>query len=190
MTTPKLEMFPMNDIQLPQHEIIQLLWVEFQTLAFSEALSGWLTPTVFLRLSHACPIHVWLNAKGRWELLAGFRTYNLAQSLSLPMVCVVKHANLTSADALKLALLNTIEPFFIWNLKGEKSGKKVADFCARLRKSLPSEMRSHVPRPSEIKKWLEISANIGRIKETTGIAQKLLTRKKNKKSAQNEIYPF
>ncbi len=162
---PQLEMLSINDIQLPQHEIIHLLWLEFQTLVFSEALSGWLTQSLFLRQSHACPIHVWLNMKGRWELLAGFRTYNLAQALSLPMVCVVKHENLSSVDALKLALLNTIEPFLIWNLKGEKSGKQVSGLCARLRKALPSEMRSHVPRPSEIKKWLEISANIGRIKE-------------------------
>lgn len=160
---PPIEWLFISNINYPQHEGIQAIWHEYQKLSFSEPLSEWMTPELFLYYAATSPVHLWQPVGSSWELLAGFRTFNLSKTVSIQILPVLRHHKLTEIDAIKIAIHDVITPLFWWGLKSSKSGQQVHNFCRKIRKCLPEDLQKVIPRPSELKTWLGLSPHQGRI---------------------------
>lgn len=67
----------LESIHIPRHTLIHVIWLAFQQISFSSSTGTWITPTQFCQPSFPA-LQLWRPmSQSKWELLAGFRTYNL-----------------------------------------------------------------------------------------------------------------
>ncbi len=163
----KKSVYTLDKIQPPQHPIIFTIWEAFNQISFSVPVQNWLTPDDLYQ--PALPaIKVWrLNPKSSLELLAGFRSYNLASACGLSEIEVIEYTALSEIEAIDIALKDILYPLVLWNCCTKNSNLQILHFLKTVRKSLPVSYKKQLPKHFQLREWLNISEYTGRKRLST-----------------------
>lgn len=159
--------YTLESIQIPKHPVILTVWEAFNQIPFSAPTYDWLTPYDLYHPTFPV-IKLWRpHTKSTLELLAGFRSYNLASAHGLSEVEVIEFTVLSEVEAIEIALKDILYPLVIWNCCTKSSNLQVHNFLKAIRKSLPDSYKKQLPKPVQLREWLNISEYTGRKKLST-----------------------
>lgn len=159
--------YTLEKIQCPQHPIILTIWEAFNQISFSVPIQNWLTPDDLYQPSFPA-IKIWRpHPKSSLELLAGFRSYNLASACGLSEVEVIEYTALSETEAIDIALKDILYPLVLWNCCTKNSNLQIMHFLKTVRKSLPVSYKKQLPKHFQLREWLNISEYTGRKRLST-----------------------
>lgn len=159
--------YTLESIQTPKHPVILTVWEAFNQIPFSAPTHNWLTPDDLYQPAFPA-IKLWRpHTKSTLELLAGFRSYNLASAHSLSEIEVIEFTALSEVEAIEIALKDILYPLMIWNCCTKSSNLQVHNFLKTVRKSLPKSYKNQLPKPVQLREWLNISEYVGRKRLST-----------------------
>ncbi len=154
-------------INIPQHALIRVIWDAFKQIPFSVSTNTWITPTQFSQPGFPT-LQIWRPMpQSPWELLAGFRTYNLAKTASLKEMVVIERTGLSEAEAFDIAMNDILLPLLIWSHGNKSSNTQVLYFCKTVRQNLPELYRKQLPRQTEFRQWLNLGEYVSRKQPAT-----------------------
>ena len=181
--TTQKSVYQLDHIKPPQHELISIIWKAFHHINFSPTI-GFINPAHFSFLNFPQIILWQPKPNSDLELLAGFRTYNLAFAASVQKITAIEHNSIDENEAIDIAIMDIVLHISIWNCS-KTANLQLIDFCKNVRKSLPDTYKNRVPRPVELREWLSISEHTGRKKGIT--KSKLSLLRENIQAAQSII---
>lgn len=159
--------YALENISIPQHVLISIIWIAFEQIHFSIPTNRWITPAQFYRPDFPA-LQVWRpNPHGKLELLAGFRTYNLAKATGIKEIACIDHTELSEVGAVNIAISDILQPLLMWSHGSKSSNKQIAEFCKTVRQNLPEPYKKQWPRQSELCQWLNIGKYINRKQSVT-----------------------
>lgn len=151
----------LEEIKPPQHQIISIIWQAFNQINFSIPITSWITPA-HLSLTETPVVKLWQpTPDSKLELLAGFRSYNLALAVDLQKIATLEYTALSEVEAMDIALNDILQHLLCWSC-GKSANSQIYYFCKNVRKSLPEPYKKQLPKPVELRDWLNISSYIGR----------------------------
>lgn len=166
--------YTLEKIQPPKHKIIFTIWEAFNQISFSVPVQTWIMPDD-LHQSVFPTIKLWRpHPKSSLELLAGFRSFNLASAYGLSEVEVVEFSVLSEIEAVDIAIKDTLYPLVLWNCCTKNSNLQIQNFLKTIRNSLPDSYKKQLPKPIQLREWLNISEYVGRKRLSTSSKLTLL----------------
>jgi len=178
--TTQKSLHPLDQIKPPRHELISIIWKAFHHINFAPTI-GLIHP-VYFSFPNFPQIILWQpKPDSDLELLAGFRIYNLVLAAGVQKITAIEQKSINETEAIDIAIMDIILHISIWNCS-RTANLQLIEFCKNIRKVLPDEYKNRVPKPVELREWLNISEHAGRKK---GITQsKLSLLRKNIQAAQ------
>ena len=178
--TTQKSVHPLDSIKPPQHESISIIWKAFHHINFSSTI-GFINPAHFSFLNFPQIILWQPKQNSDLELLAGFRTYNLALAAGVQKITVIEHNSIDETEAIDIAIMDIILHISIWSCS-KTANLQLIEFCKNVRRMLPDAYKNRVPRPVKLREWLNIGEHTGRKKSIT--QSKLSLLRKNIQAAQ------
>lgn len=173
--TTQKSVHTLDQIKTPHHELISIIWKAFHHINFSPTI-GLINPVHFSFLNFP-QILLWRpKPNSDLELLAGFRIYNLALAAGVQKITVIEHHSIDETEAMDIAIMDIILHISIWSCS-KTANLQLIEFCKNVRKMLPDTYKNRVPRPVELREWLNISEHAGRRKGITQSKISLIRKK-------------
>lgn len=145
----------------------------FENISFSIPITDWIDHAL-LPQPYLSDIKIWHpTPQGTPELLAGFRSFNIAKAVDLNEITATEYLGISEAEALEISIIDILYPLLIWSHGNKSSNVQAYNFCKYIQKNLPSTYRKQLPRQTEIRHLLKISDHVGKKQPPT---QSKLTR--------------
>ena len=157
----------LENIVEPRTPVMTAVYKAFQNMNFQCPISEWLIPDErkedFFARGSAPPIRVVANRSGGYELVAGFRTFVLAQACEIKRVNVIVLEGLDAASLLDFAIRDCL--FFITMscVKGSvATHSQIEVFINAVRKELPADLVKLLPSKNDVRTWLSLNPQSNR----------------------------
>lgn len=161
------KVYLLEAIRTPQHPLINTIWRAFNNINFSIPVTDWIDSAQFSQ-PYFSDIKIWHpNSQGKPELLAGFRSFNIAKAIDLNEITITEYIGINEAAALEISINDILWPLLLWSHGNKSSNVQVLNFCKNIRKNLPDTYRKQLPRQAKIRHLLEISEYVGKKQPVT-----------------------
>ena len=161
----------LDSVFVPQKGLVSAVYNAFLTIDFLPLPEG-LTLTKAHRNtlfeSQMAPA-IRVNKKsGKYELIAGFRTFQMAKVFDQKTVSAVVYDELHEAFATKIAIDDCILCMSLFTIKGNKvANRQVEKFINDVRSYVPAQYKTIFPRKNEVREWLGLTFTSIRKKYST-----------------------
>lgn len=161
------QIYLLEAIRTPKHPLINIVWSSFENISFSAPITDWIDPTL-LSQPYFSDIKIWHpTSQGKPELLAGFRSFNIAKSACLKEITATEYYGISEAEALEISISDILLSLLKWSHGNKSSNVQVYNFCKYIRKHLPDIYRKQLPRQTELRHLLKISEYVGKKQPVT-----------------------
>lgn len=157
----------LENVMEPRTPVMTAVYKAFQKMNFQCPISEWLIPDDrkedFFALGSAPMMRVVANRSGGYELVAGFRTFVLAQACAIKRVNVIVLEGLDAASLLDFAIRDCL--FFITMscVKGSvATHSQIEVFINAVRKELPADLVKLLPSKNDVRTWLSLNPQSNR----------------------------
>ncbi len=161
----------LDRVFVPQKGLVSAVYNAFLTIDFLPLAEG-LTLTKAHRNtlfeSQMIPAIRVIKKNDKYELIAGFRTFQLAKVFDHKTVSAVVYDELHEAFATKIAIDDCILCMSLFTVKGNKTAnRQVEKFINDIRVHVPTQYKTIFPKKNEVREWLGLTFTSIRKKHTT-----------------------
>lgn len=161
------KVYLLETICTPQHPLINTIWMAFEKISFSIPITEWIDPAL-LSQPYFSDIKIWHpTSQGKPELLAGFRSFNIAKAACLKETTVTEYLEISEVEALEISINDILLSLLKWSHGNKSSNVQVYSFCKYIQKNLPDIYKKQLPRQKEIQHLLKISEYVGKKQPVT-----------------------
>lgn len=157
----------LKNIMEPRTPVMTAVYKAFQKMNFQCPISEWLIPDDrkedFFALGSAPLMRVVANRSGGYELVAGFRTFVLAQACAIKRVNIIVLEGLDAASLLDFAIRDCLFFITMSYVKGSvATHSQIEVFINAVRKEMPADLVKLLPTKKDVRSWLSLNPQSNR----------------------------